>query len=349
MILLMGMEGLEVAVIDRWRIVYPERSPHELPARSTGALLAYRVVVSYRHRFLQTALLRATVGDGSPAVFEVETIVRTDSTELSTATPHDVELVLNHTNDGTALMSVLGDGALEGAVAAFAPEDVDGVMDDVVAALHRVADEPQTFAGGAGSPGFGPLMVELARIGRNLHDLLFGRFHRLPQGCRPRLRDAPRISVLSTRPTAAAPLELVYDRPLDDAIDDEKPQWCPDASAHLAAGACPGTCPGSASGLLVCPFGFWGVRKVVERHARTGREEPWTRVALAVPPDVERHRVALTDVLPPPCGRTTTTSRPGQARATGSETSRSPERGASSRGSCGSAVGRVGHRGCSYW
>jgi hypothetical protein len=30
MILLMGMEGLEVAVIDRWRTVYPERSPHDL-------------------------------------------------------------------------------------------------------------------------------------------------------------------------------------------------------------------------------------------------------------------------------------------------------------------------------
>jgi hypothetical protein len=30
MVLLMGMEGLEVAVIDRWRTVYPERSPHEL-------------------------------------------------------------------------------------------------------------------------------------------------------------------------------------------------------------------------------------------------------------------------------------------------------------------------------
>jgi hypothetical protein len=30
MILLMGMEGLEVAVIDRWRVLYPERSPHDL-------------------------------------------------------------------------------------------------------------------------------------------------------------------------------------------------------------------------------------------------------------------------------------------------------------------------------
>jgi hypothetical protein len=30
MILLMGMEGLEVAVIDRWRELYPERSNSEL-------------------------------------------------------------------------------------------------------------------------------------------------------------------------------------------------------------------------------------------------------------------------------------------------------------------------------
>jgi hypothetical protein len=32
MILLMGMEGLEVAVIDRWRTLYPEREPHGLAA-----------------------------------------------------------------------------------------------------------------------------------------------------------------------------------------------------------------------------------------------------------------------------------------------------------------------------
>jgi hypothetical protein len=32
MILLMGMEGLEVAVIDRWRTLYPERDPHDLAA-----------------------------------------------------------------------------------------------------------------------------------------------------------------------------------------------------------------------------------------------------------------------------------------------------------------------------
>jgi hypothetical protein len=32
MILLMGMEGLEVAVIDRWRELYPERSTHDLAA-----------------------------------------------------------------------------------------------------------------------------------------------------------------------------------------------------------------------------------------------------------------------------------------------------------------------------
>ena len=67
----------------------------------------------------------------------------------------------------------------------------------------------------------------------------------------------------------------------------------------------------------------------------------WCRDGRAVP--------SRTCSLPPQCGRTTTTSRPGQARATGSETSRSPECGAGSRGSCGSAVGRVGHRGCSYW
>ena len=30
MLLLAGMEGLEVAVIDRWRTVYPERTAHDL-------------------------------------------------------------------------------------------------------------------------------------------------------------------------------------------------------------------------------------------------------------------------------------------------------------------------------
>jgi hypothetical protein len=266
-----------------------------IPARSAGARLAYRVAVSYRHRFLQTAVLRATVGDGRAPVFEVETIVRTDSVELATATPHDVELVLNHTDEGAALMSVLADGTPYGAVAAITPEKVLDVLSDVAVVLQRLARKPDLFVERAASPAFGELMLELAQKGRNLHELFFGEFHLLDPAWEPRLRSAARISVLCARPSAVAPLEIIYDRPLADDMGG-KPPWCPDAAVHLAAGACPGTCA-PAPAELVCPFGFWGVRKVIERHGPQHEGRRRIRTAQAESPDVERHRIPLTEVF----------------------------------------------------
>ena len=46
MVLLAGMEGLEVAVIDRWRVRYPQRSPADLAGWLAGRQLFVALIVT---------------------------------------------------------------------------------------------------------------------------------------------------------------------------------------------------------------------------------------------------------------------------------------------------------------
>jgi hypothetical protein len=81
------------------------------------------------------------------------------------------------------------------------------------------------------------------------------------------LRDAGRLQIVSTDPTAFLPLELVYDGPQPT---DASP-LCPTFRAALEAGNCSGCAGGgpdaAAADPPVCPLRFWGLSKVIERHA----------------------------------------------------------------------------------
>lgn len=256
-----------------------------------GEPVALRVAVLHRHRFVQTGILRGVVGAPSPPEFTVEAVVR-DEVDLDLGTPHDVSLVLNHTATGTALASVITDDG----VATFAPSDLDGVQERIAEQLEWLVADPGGFAGGWEAPEFGPLLIRLARLGHALDDALFGPSGLVVPAWRERLRAAERISVLTARPSARVPIELVYDRPLADGFFAEV-RPCPDGPQHLAAGRCPGTCPGDDRRELVCPFGFWGVRKTVERSVHAPGVVVSDRATLTVAPDVERHRLALGGVV----------------------------------------------------
>ncbi len=81
------------------------------------------------------------------------------------------------------------------------------------------------------------------------------------------LRAAHRLQIVSTDPTAFLPLELVYDGP--QPTDGSR--LCPTFRAALAAGDCSGCAGGGPDAATadppVCPLRFWGLSKVIERHA----------------------------------------------------------------------------------
>ena len=111
-----------------------------------------------------------------------------------------------------------------------------------------------------GEDELGRLMLDLAFHGRRLHasigELLGAE-----------LQVAQRLQIVATDPTAFLPLELVYDGPQPT----NESQLCPTFREALEAGSCAG-CEGGgpegdAENPRVCPMRFWGLAKVIERHA----------------------------------------------------------------------------------
>ena len=249
------------------------------------------MTVLHRHRFVQTGQLVAVVGRG-PATFTIDAVIRPDTADLRLATPDHAAISVNRGTAGQLVTTTAADRYTEIA----APSELTGVLDTLKAVLDRLVDRPEVFSG-YGAPEFETLMVDLAIAGRGLHRALFGRVGLVDRNWHATLRTARRLSVYSAQLSTSLPLELVYDARLADGFDaaGTPPRLCPDAPAQQATGRCRGDCPGAAAGRLVCPFGFWGVRKSIERYV-VGASGP-SRTALGVLPDVEWHRLPLDDVL----------------------------------------------------
>lgn len=109
------------------------------------------------------------------------------------------------------------------------------------------------------------LFFRLARLGGDLYSaLVIDHLQALNSGGMD-VDEATHIQIVSTRADAVVPFEFIYQYvPPDDEGDV---RFCPDALEALAAGACPGHCAGQQDPRRhVCPMGFWGLRKVIERH-----------------------------------------------------------------------------------
>lgn len=271
-----------------------DAEPASFPIRTggSGSSLEFRVVVLYQHRFVLTGLLRAQVGTGTRPTFTVESVVRADTSELELCRRHDVSLVVNHNSRDVPVVLVCSDERAE----VSAPDQLRGVQEHLSTLLNRLVNEPETFSGYA-SAAYSTLLVDLARSGRQLNNALFGRLGEAADWT-GRLRDAGRISVLSAHPGAVLPLELVYDRHLADGFGAVPNTLCPSAAEYLGASDCPGNCGEPTPGQWVCPFGFWGTRKVIERHVNGARVAALSKdFALAPSPDVERHRIGLGEII----------------------------------------------------
>jgi len=78
------------------------------------------------------------------------------------------------------------------------------------------------------------------------------------------LRRAEYLQIVTVEPDKLVPLEFIYDYPLPTK---KRPKVCKNAEEGLAAGQCPRSCqPNKTPAPYVCPLGFWGMKKVIERH-----------------------------------------------------------------------------------
>jgi hypothetical protein len=279
-----------------------EKAVFTVEAGAPGSSFQVRVTVFHHNRFLQSGVLSATVGSGQPPVFEVDAVVRADTEDLAARTPHDAALAIGPDARGQSLLTAVTPDAVE----IRSPAELSRTVSALAAALRDPADRPEAY-GDYRSPAYEKLLISLAQSGSALFRGLFGeRVGLVPRRSAEALRRARRISVLAARPGDLLPLELVYDKPLKVGGPlGTAGRLCPDAPSFSRPEDCVTGCPEHSSDSTVCPFGFWGASKVIERHAQAEEAAGLAKdFALAVGPTAGRGTVGLgTSLLTAACDR----------------------------------------------
>ncbi len=211
-----------------------------VPAGLTSA--EARIVVLFRNRVLQTAVLSGDVG--GELVLREWVGLRQRMGDLDDRQPFDAALVLNHAADGTKRL--IGNAAGHASVADGA--DITPIADRLAAKLEGAVALKRPKKLGAGAV---KLLAELAIDG---HDL----FETLGESTAGVVAGAHRIQIVRMRADWVFPLEMTYDRPAPKLTA----KLCPTFEAGAAS--CTG-CPNNGSTDFVCPNGFWGLSKSIER------------------------------------------------------------------------------------
>lgn len=228
-----------------------------------------RISVLHRGRVLQTVLLRTCVlgvaekaaGKYPFVTLAVEAQVRHDWSDLGQRRQFDMAMVLNHTSSGQpALTGVTGQRAWATSLQGI-EQPVRKINELISAVAHSVAD----YGDGLDQGENPALLVQLARVGANLYSLLYRDQLKLlsSEGFDAGAESVTFLQVISARPDAVVPLEFMYDfnAPNPDAT------VCPQHRDALRQGRCPAQCHRSLQPrAYVCPMGFWGLKKVIERH-----------------------------------------------------------------------------------
>jgi hypothetical protein len=205
-----------------------------------------RLTVLYENRVLQTARLSGRVGE--PAVLESEMVVRPGMRNLSGQQRFDGSLILHRGADGVPRLTVGAGYGYE----SFSIEKLDQAVEEIEARIDGTPWGEPEFAS-FDAPGSQKLLRYLARKG----SLLYRELLRYCAGGPISTGDGP-VQLVSAVHGARIPLELLYSRaaPAADA------PLCPGWRRALIEG----TCSCADDGTVVCPLGFWGFRRVLERH-----------------------------------------------------------------------------------
>jgi hypothetical protein len=251
-----------------------QAQPIELPAAgpSSRAVFAFqapkpgtpieaRVTLLHNDRPLQSASLRAfafadpaTVPEGFQASLTLG-VVRPGTEGLDQREPADVTIVAGRVGNDAHAAAVSGD-----ALVRFDRDRLDASANEIRSLLRDLSDNPADYAG-VEAPRSVELLRNLAHHGREL-------FREVGE---PLIESRPghlfeRIVVLVTDHDTFIPLEFVYDLP----IPSRTAGLCRNWEAALRDGRCDeahhpqGERPGQVT--VVCPIGFWALRKVIERQ-----------------------------------------------------------------------------------
>lgn len=235
-----------------------------------------RASILHRGRVLQTALIHASIAETREALAPDAAItvvdearVRCDWTGLYNRARFDLALVCNRDDEHVPRLTGVADdvawsldlGRVDAAV-----KRISGLLSD---AASKIVDHSDGLDQGDNPE----LLLKLAFSGRELFlNLLHEQIRNRAAGSLD-LRDdsVSHIQIVGTRIDELVPIEFIYDYPL--SAFEVEPAVCPKHREALERGECPSECAERRNaGEHICPMGFWGVRKVIERHLFDGTQ-----------------------------------------------------------------------------
>ena len=140
------------------------------------------------------------------------------------------------------------------------PEQCNYITTEINGLLSEVALSVKDYNKGFESEKGKQLLFDLVLNGCELYSAIVESELKRP-GNRAEMAKKEYIQIVSTRDEAVIPFEFIYDRevPDDDAV------LCSNWKKAVQEGKCPGSCSKDQR-KTICPMGFWGLSKVIERH-----------------------------------------------------------------------------------
>lgn len=228
-----------------------------------------RLTVLHRGRIIQTAVLRAAVVpsidklvEGAAPKLEELVAVRNRIGNLEERRQFDVAFVANHDEKGRPLLTAVSNKAAWVKDLSKLVPIAGKINETLIPVAKSVAD----YAEGLRSENGRQLLIKLAKHGGWLKLYLDEQLG--GAGNNPLTSKAEFLQVVSTRSDAVVPFEFVYDYAVPRPTAKVCEHWLDAAKTGKELEECAPTCD-RTSGHVVCPMGFWGLQKVIERHAVT--------------------------------------------------------------------------------
>lgn len=253
-----------------------------------------RISVLHEGRVLQTAVVETAVeplprarrspGESPALRPQVEMVVRHDMSSLGDRQHFDASLILNHANDGSAAMTA---AAKDGAYVASL-DDLQAQLASISTLLVELATKSKVHTKGLTTKENAAWLGRLAAEGNFLHRKLVADYiNKSPAA--DALNKAEHLQIVSARPDSVVPLEFVYEYP----PPKKGAPVCENALQALQEGQCPASCrPKKSPAACVCPMGFWGLSRVIERHVHDP-DLPKPAKIVAVEPTSDRRSLEV--------------------------------------------------------
>jgi hypothetical protein len=222
-----------------------------------------RISVLHRGRIIQTAVLRARVAKATRNMPRTKKItlseiipVRSHLGDLEGRRQYDLAFLTNHTSDKRPRLT-----AISSKHAWLTNlDDCKQVTKELNKALSKAAKSVADYKPPLDSEKNRALLVELAQLGSYLFGVIVEDQLEVVTND-PEFAELKYLQIVSTKDKPVIPFEFIYDH----AVPDDDAKLCPSWQEALKKGECRSGCDKKDSS-YVCPLGFWGISKVIERH-----------------------------------------------------------------------------------